>query len=160
MKLWKKIARKLSLLVTKPILDLIYKPQGISELKDSQIVDTKSDFKNPITVGVNNSTCNIYVINNGRIYTDCNTFIAVFDSCNNMIYGASWQYANKQYVDPQYSNIFREGIKFPPRRDDATIFSLLTGGRGNYNYFHWLFDSLSGGGLVTTSWQFKHLRAS
>lgn len=141
MKLWKKIVLKLRLLVTKPILDFIYKPRGISEIKASEIVDSQVDFKNTITVGVN-STSNIYIINNGRIYTDCNTFIAVFDSRNNMISGASWQYANKQYVEPQYSNIFREGVKFPPQIYDATILSLLTGGGGNYNYFHWLFDAL------------------
>jgi capsular polysaccharide biosynthesis protein len=58
----------------------------------------------------------------------------------------SWQWSDEDETALDDSqNRYLKGTLLPrssPRRARSTVVSLLTGGGGNYNYFHWLYDVL------------------
>tara|TARA_B100000315_G_scaffold254144_1_gene294546 strand:- start:168 stop:1286 length:1119 start_codon:yes stop_codon:yes gene_type:complete len=87
----------------------------------------------------------VYKITNGRLYTDRIHDTAIILD-NKIIEGPSFQF---RYNGLQiYNSKIRDNIVFnkgTPRflkRLNGTILSLLTGGGGNNNYWHWIFDVL------------------
>ncbi len=89
---------------------------------------------------------NIYTISNGRLYTDrIQNTAALLD--NKIIEGPSFQLkkglGNHIYNSNIKDNIvFTKGTPRKLRNLNGIVLSLLTGGAGNQNYWHWLFDVL------------------
>ena len=88
----------------------------------------------------------VYKILNGRLYTDRVQDIAVILD-NKIVEGPSFQQRQtkelKVYNAPINENIvFKKGTSRILRSLNGSILSLLTGGGGNENYWHWLFDVL------------------
>ena len=85
----------------------------------------------------------IVQIINGRIFTDRSCNISVI-SKKYLVPFVSWQYEGEKVLSDA-ENFTLKGkliINQPIKIINANLISLLTGGGGNYNYYHWLFDSL------------------
>ncbi len=97
----------------------------------------------------------VYVITDGRLYTDrIQDTAAILD--NKIIEGPSFQLRKRSDVTMFNSNIkdnivFYKGTPRRLRNLDGSVLSLLTGGAGNNNYWHWLFDVLPRIGLHNKS---------
>jgi capsular polysaccharide biosynthesis protein len=94
----------------------------------------------------------IYNVTNGRLYTDRIQDTAILLD-NKIIEEASFQLRHteesKIYNSKIINNIvFKKGTPRRLTNLDGTVLSLLTGGGGNNNYWHWLFDVLPRIGLV------------
>ena len=93
----------------------------------------------------------IYEIANGRLYTDrIQDTAAILD--NKIIEGPSFQFRQKHALETYNANIknnivFTKGTPRFLKNLNGTVLSLLTGGAGNDNYWHWLFDVLPRIGL-------------
>ena len=94
----------------------------------------------------------IYKIPNSRLYTDRVQDAAVIID-NKIIEGPSFQF---RYIkDTNFINnsktenniVFKKGTPRKLKKLKGTVLSLLTGGAGNTNYWHWLFDVLPRIGL-------------
>ena len=88
----------------------------------------------------------IFHILNGRLYTDRIQDTAILLD-NKIITEASFQlrhtYDSKIYNSDIKENIvFKKGTPRKLRNLNGVVLSLITGGGGNNNYWHWLFDVL------------------
>ena len=90
---------------------------------------------------------NYYQIKNCRIYTDTihNT---AFLHKNAIVNGPSFQLRN--YINSNIKNnkVLTDGTPRILKKFPGTTLSILTGGGGNNNYWHWLFDVLPRIGIV------------
>jgi len=89
---------------------------------------------------------NVYIISSSRLYTDRIQDTAVILD-NKIIEGPSFQLRKGSGAQIFNSNIkdnivFTKGTPRKLRNLNGSILSLLTGGGGNNNYWHWLFDVL------------------
>ena len=97
----------------------------------------------------------VYIISNSRLYTDrIHDTAAILD--NKIIEGPSFQLRRGPNSIIFNSNIrdnivFTKGTPRKLRILNGTVLSLLTGGAGNSNYWHWLFDVLPRFGLCSKS---------
>mgnify|MGYP001279076892 CR=1 FL=1 len=118
------------------LFKLIYgEINGIKSFKeDSRIETLKSNFQDNINY-------TIYKIQNGRLYTDRvqDTAIILDD---NIIEGPSFQLRPVNNVEVFKNVVLRKGTPRFKKKLRGITLSLLTGGAGNDNYFHWLFDVL------------------
>ena len=92
-----------------------------------------------------NLSYRIFSINNGRLYTDRIHDTAVLLD-NKIIKEPSFQL---RYKGPKIYNseinenvVFKKGTPKKLKELNGSVLSLLTGGGGNKNYWHWLFDVL------------------
>ena len=83
----------------------------------------------------------IFKIKNCRIYTDTVTDTA-FIIDNKVVEGPSFQHRNPKNAGVEENIVFQKGTPKFKKKIEGTVFSLLTGGGGNDNYWHWLFDVL------------------
>ena len=83
----------------------------------------------------------IFKIKNCRIYTDTVTDTA-FIIDNKIIEGPSFQHRNPKNAPISENIVFLKGTPKFKRKVKGSVMSLLTGGGGNENYWHWLFDVL------------------
>ena len=88
----------------------------------------------------------IYIIKDCKLYTDT-VNDAAFIIKDKIIKGPSYQFRSEKFKGVKNSDIFQNIVfkKGTPRfkkKINGTVFSLLTGGAGNSNYWHWLFDVL------------------
>ena len=93
----------------------------------------------------------IYIISSGRLYTDRIQDTAVILD-NKIIEGPSFQLRKETGAHIFNSNVkdnivFTKGTPRKLRNLNGSVLSLLTGGAGNHNYWHWLFDVLPRIGL-------------
>ena len=93
----------------------------------------------------NKISYNIFKVNKGRLYTDRINDTAVIYK-NNIIEGPSFQFRiiNSKVINaPTEENIvLKKGTPRIKKTLKGNVLSLLTGGGGNDNYWHWLFDVL------------------
>lgn len=83
----------------------------------------------------------IFSIQKGRIYTDTiNDTAIIIDK--NLVDGASFQIRGVKNSKAINNIVFTKGTPKIKKKLKGSIFSLLTGGAGNANYWHWLFDVL------------------
>ena len=115
----------------------------------------------------------VYIISNGRLYTDrIHDTAAILD--NKIIEGPSFQF--RQITNPKFNSklrneinygrypntpniiinsktrnniVFSKGTPRKLRNLNGSVLSLLTGGGGNNNYWHWLLDVLPRFGLCS-----------
>ena len=88
----------------------------------------------------------IYIIKHCKLYTDT-VNDAAFIIKDKIIDGPSYQFRSENFQGVKNSDIsqnivFKKGTPRIKRKINGTVFSLLTGGAGNSNYWHWLFDVL------------------
>ena len=82
-------------------------------------------------------------IHKGRIFTDRSYNMSVI-SKKSLVPFVSWQYLNGSILSDTENFLLNKKllINRPPKFINGTVISLLSGGGGNYNYYHWLFDCL------------------
>jgi len=83
----------------------------------------------------------VFKINQGRLYTDrVHDAAAIID--DKIIEDASFQLRNNRNSAITNNIVFEKGTPRRLKNIKGTVLSLLTGGGGNYNYWHWLYDVL------------------
>jgi len=83
----------------------------------------------------------IFTILSGRIYTDTIHDTAIILD-NSLVRGPSFQLRDNRNSDCRENVVFKKGTNRIKKNIKGTVLSLLTGGGGNENYWHWLFDVL------------------
>ena len=93
----------------------------------------------------NNINYRVFNIKNGRLYTDRIQDTAIILD-NFIVEGPSFQLrqVNKAMnnVEVEQNIVFKKGTPRIKKNINGKVLSLLTGGAGNDNYWHWLFDVL------------------
>ena len=89
----------------------------------------------------------IYNIKKCRLYTDAVTD-AAFIVNNKIVDEPSFQFRDVKNAYCDKNIVFEKGTPRYRRKIKGTVFSLLTGGAGNDNYWHWMFDVLPRIGIV------------
>lgn len=84
----------------------------------------------------------------GRIDTDKGSSIAVFTRNDELLGDVSFQFVKRpeggyDHGQVRQNNIFNRTYLTKPYQVNGTVFSLLTGGGGNANFYHWFVDVLS-----------------
>tara|TARA_B100001093_G_scaffold502264_1_gene555005 strand:+ start:100 stop:1194 length:1095 start_codon:yes stop_codon:yes gene_type:complete len=97
-----------------------------------EVKNLKIDKKN---FNLNN---NIYIIPEGRIFTDLNEHVAVIKD-NLIIPEISFQQIKNELKNVEHNRVIQKGTNRLQKKFDGRVFSLVQGGSGN-NYFHFLFD--------------------
>ena len=100
----------------------------------------------------NNLKYKIYKIEKGRLYTDCVHDTAIILD-NFIVEGPSFQIRQDNlqhlhYADAKQNIVFTKGTPRKKIKLKGRLLSLLTGGAGNENYFHWIYDVLPRFALV------------
>jgi capsular polysaccharide biosynthesis protein len=87
----------------------------------------------------------IYKVENGRLYTDRVNDTAIIKN-NKIVEGPSFQFRtiNSQIVNTNVKEnlVLSNGTPKLKKKIEGRVLSLLTGGGGNENYWHWMFDVL------------------
>ena len=89
----------------------------------------------------NNLKYKIYKIKNGRLYTDRVHDVAIILD-NFIVEGPSYQLRTVDNAPAEKNIVFQKGTARIKKKLKGTVLSLLTGGAGNENYFHWMYDVL------------------
>ena len=140
----KKFLQKIFKIVSYNLFIVIY--GKVIHSNDSK--PTKRVKINRVSVTKENLVYKVYDISNGRLYTDRIQDTAIIDD-NKIVDGASFQLRYTTIKDLKIYNAKVEEnfvlINGTPRilkNLNGTVLSLLTGGAGNKNYHHWLYDVL------------------
>jgi capsular polysaccharide biosynthesis protein len=87
----------------------------------------------------------IYLIKKGRLYTDRVHNATVIQN-NSIISGASYQYGYENNMTIKFgiekNLVIKNGTPRKKKKIKGRVFSMLSGGAANKNYFHWMFDVL------------------
>jgi len=83
----------------------------------------------------------VFSVNQSRIYTDTINDTAIIQN-NALIEGPSFQIRETVFENIKKNIVLNKGTSRIKKNINGTLFSLLTGGAGNFNYWHWLFDVL------------------
>ena len=98
----------------------------------------------------------VFTMKNCRIYTDTVTDTA-FIVDQKIVDGASFQHRKFKNVNTNQNIVFQKGTPRYLKKKRGKIFSLLTGGAGNNNYFHWMYDVLPRLGLLEYEYNLKDI---
>ena len=104
-----------------------------SHIDDEDIILTK--------VKIDENYYNIYNCKSCSFYTDRIHDTAIIKN-NKIVDGPSFQLRNNTNVDCLKNSVFSKGTPRFRKKINGAVFSLLTGGGGNSNYWHWMFDVL------------------
>ena len=90
-------------------------------------------------------TYKIYELDNGRLYTDSVSDTAIIKK-KKIVKGPSFQFRATNSavinVSPEENLAFLNGTPRLQKKIEGQVLSLLTGGAGKENYWHWMFDVL------------------
>lgn len=92
-------------------------------------------------IKINNSFYKVYYCNNSSLYTDT-IHDTAFIKDNQIVEGPSFQLRDNFDVDCLNNSVIKKGTPRLRKKISGTVLSLLTGGGGNSNYWHWMFDVL------------------
>ena len=125
---------------TYSLFKILYKNiEKVVDQKNNKQIKVSSIKKNE------NFEYEIYTIDKGRLYTDRINDTAVILK-NEIVENASFQYRvenSKAFnADIKKNIVFSKGTPRLQKKINGSVLSLLTGGGGNNNYWHWLFDVL------------------
>ena len=87
-----------------------------------------------------NKIFELYEINQGKIFTDCNTNVAYITK-NNLITNFSHQQNGNKISSVKFNSVLKFGTPKTRTNFNGNVFSLIQGASGK-NYYHWLFDLL------------------
>jgi len=90
---------------------------------------------------INKVSYSVFKIMYGRLYSDQVSNVA-YISNNNIISGPSIQFKDNILSDISDNVVLKSGTTRFVKKIKGKVFSILTGGGGNNNYWHWLFDVL------------------
>ena len=121
--------------ITYKIFKILY---GNITGKTSHIDNLDIDLKK---VQVGNNSYEIYYCSKSSLYTDTIHDTAIIKN-NKIINGPSFQLRKNFNSDCLNNSVLKKGTPRLRRRVKGKVLSLLTGGGGNSNYWHWLFDVL------------------
>lgn len=133
---------------TKKKIQLLFKKFGYklfklfyNEVNKFEKIENNSSSK--ITLSKINSehSYKVFTINNARMYTDTINDCAVIQD-NKALIGPSYQIRNTKFEIIEKNIVFVKGTPRIKKKIKGKVLSLLTGGAGNFNYWHWLFDVL------------------
>jgi capsular polysaccharide biosynthesis protein len=125
--LYKFIIYKIFKLIYGEIYSII-KPDDNAEINEKNITIERNNYK-------------IFFCSNSTLYTDRVHDTAIIKD-NKIVEGPSFQIRNNIYQESKNSSVFEKGTPRFRKKIKGTVLSLLTGGGGNSNYWHWLFDVL------------------
>ena len=136
----KKIFQNIFKIISYSLFKIFYKKiEKIANQKNNNEIRVSNIKKN------GNFEYQIYTINKGRLYTDRVNDTAVITK-NEIVENASFQYRvenSKVFnADIKKNIVFSKGTPRLQKKINGSVLSLLTGGGGNDNYWHWLFDVL------------------
>ncbi len=125
------------------VYNRLYRPSGIVSLPESSTEPEQRDYRVTVRPGKAREYA-VYVVQNGRLRTDGLKNIAVVNARNQLVSGASWEWGGMEQgaLEDEENSAFSANFSARPKTFKGTVSSLWTGGGGNGNYFHWLFDSL------------------
>ena len=140
MKLNKKSFQKFFKFISYSLFKILYgSVEGIIDPNNNDEIEIKFVKKN------GKINYNVYKVKNGRLYTDRINDTAIIKN-NKIIKGPSFQFRidNSRVIngDVKENIIFTKGTPRLQKKIKGKVLSLLTGGAGNDNYWHWLFDVL------------------
>ena len=140
MEINKKIFQNIFKIISYSLFKIFYKKiEKIANQKNNNEIQVNNIKKN------GNFEYQIYTINKGRLYTDRVNDTAVITK-NEIVENASFQYRvenSKVFnADIKKNIVFSKGTPRLQKKINGSVLSLLTGGGGNDNYWHWLFDVL------------------
>ena len=108
----------------------------------------------------NNIKYRVFNIKNGRLYTDRIQDTAIILD-NFIIDGPSFQLRQinnaMNNVEVEQNIVFRKGTPRLKKNINGKVLSLLTGGAGNDNFWHWMFDVLPRLALCEEVAEFNHI---
>lgn len=144
------MGKKKIVIIYKKFISFLFK------LKYGQIknIIKKSNNINIFKIRKEKKILTFYQINNCRIYTDTihNT---AFIHNNAIVDGASFQLRNFVNSNIKNNKVLTQGTPRILKKIPGFTLSILTGGGGNNNYWHWLFDVLPRIGLVEKKFSLK-----
>jgi len=140
MKLNKKSFQKFFKFISYSLFKILYgSVEGIIDPNNNDEIEIKFVKKN------GKINYNVYKVKNGRLYTDRIHDTAIIKN-NKIIKGPSFQFRtdNSHVINGNVKEniIFTKGTPRLQKKIKGKVLSLLTGGAGNDNYWHWLFDVL------------------
>ena len=140
MKLNKKSFQKFFKFISYSLFKILYgNVEGVIDPNNNDEIEIKFVKKN------GEINYNVYKVKNGRLYTDRINDTAIIKN-NKIIKGPSFQFRidNSRVIngDVKENIIFTKGTPRLQKKIKGKVLSLLTGGAGNDNYWHWLFDVL------------------
>jgi hypothetical protein len=98
----------------------------------------------------------IFSLDDGRLYTDrVHDTAAIIKNC--IVDGPSFQYRENKNSYCKNNIVLKVGTPNIKRKLSGTVLSLLTGGGGNANYWHWLLDVLPRLKLASESIDLKNI---
>ena len=119
---------------------------GLFKLIYNEIREFQSAENNPNTSILvskidENYKYKVFLVKDSRIYTDTINDTAIIQD-NKIIEGPSFQIRNAKFGKIEENIVFSKGTPRIKKKIKGNLLSLLTGGAGNNNYWHWLFDVL------------------
>lgn len=112
-----------------------------SKIEGFESAETNINTKT-LTSQINkNFKYNVFFVNNSRIYTDTINDTAIIQD-KKIIEGPSFQIRNFKFDNIKENIVLTKGTPRIKKKIKGTVLSLLTGGAGNENYWHWMFDVL------------------
>ncbi len=133
------IKKKLQLLFKKFTYGLFKLFYG--EIKEYEDIGNKSNSSIKISKFDKDYAYKVYSVKAARLYTDTINDTSIIQN-NKIINGPSFQIRNVKFENIKHNVVFTKGTPRLKRKLNGNLFSLLTGGGGNYNYWHWMFDVL------------------
>ncbi len=114
--------------------------QSRSFYEDTQ--NTEDDIHNPVKIQI--GAAFVLFIPNGRACTDLGANLAYFSPEKKLIPEVCFQYNERTgYISPNQNGFFRKKYFEKLEKKKGIVFSLVSAGGANTNYFHFLFDSLT-----------------
>jgi hypothetical protein len=132
-----RIAKRIANRLTELSLTMTYAPRQVRKQEGSS---NRCDIRR---VRIDDCEYSLVRIREGRIFTNRLTNISIIDG-KELIPTVSWQYFDGRVL-ADADNFLLQGkllVNRIPKYFNCEVISLLTGGGGNYNYYHWLFDCL------------------
>ena len=133
------IKKKLQLLFKKFTYGLFKLFYG--QIKEYEDISNNSNSSIKISKFDKEHEYKVYSVKDARLYTDTINDTSIIQN-NKIINGPSFQIRNVKFENIKHNIVFTKGTPRLKRKLSGNLFSLLTGGGGNYNYWHWMFDVL------------------
>jgi len=92
-------------------------------------------------IKISSNEYSVYSCNNCRLFTDRIHDSAIIKN-KSIVIGPSFQYRNNKNVECKFNVVFTKGTPYIKKKLNGRVLSLLIGGAGNSNYWHWLLDVL------------------
>ena len=107
--------------------------------KINGVISKENERYNIKKIFIDDTGYKIYETTKSRLYTDTIHDVAVIID-KKIVEGPSIQLREHINANPRLNIIFTKGTPKILKKLKGTVFSLLIGGGGNYNYWHWLLD--------------------